>query len=436
MARTALTGARIRAQRIERGLRQADLARACDISASYLNLIEHNKRRIGGALLLRIAEALGADASRLSGGAETGVTAAIDAAAAATPRAGAERERAEDMATRFPGWARLIDAQHGEIRRLREVVERLDDRLTHDPFLSASMHSVLSSVTAIRSTSAILAQGGEIEPEWQNRFHRNIYEDSQRLAEATETLVRYLDSEPGEGAERALPQDEVDAWLARQDWRVEALEADPGADLDKLAAGLESGAAKTLAEGYLERYARDVALVPGEDLAGAIEAGETDPGRLAGRFGCDLPTMFRRLAALEAPATPSRLGYGLVACDGSGALTFRKPLPGIELPRYSAGCPLWPLFEALRRPSEPIRREMILTGRDEMRVEAFAYATLDHPAGFGGPGVVGAWMLIAPLPGGDGAGAERVGTSCRVCALPDCPARREPSVFTPRGEDA
>ncbi len=41
------------------GLQQADLARTVGISAAYLNLIEHNRRRIGGKLLIDIGRALG-----------------------------------------------------------------------------------------------------------------------------------------------------------------------------------------------------------------------------------------------------------------------------------------------------------------------------------------------------------------------------------------
>ena len=48
MPERQLTGGRIRERRIALGLRQAELAPRAGISASYLNLIEHNRRRIGG----------------------------------------------------------------------------------------------------------------------------------------------------------------------------------------------------------------------------------------------------------------------------------------------------------------------------------------------------------------------------------------------------
>ena len=46
MPRAALVGSRIRERRSLLGLRQADVARAAGISPAYLNLIEHNRRRI------------------------------------------------------------------------------------------------------------------------------------------------------------------------------------------------------------------------------------------------------------------------------------------------------------------------------------------------------------------------------------------------------
>lgn len=430
MAKEPLTGSRIRSFRIDRGIRQAELARACDISASYLNLIEHNRRRIGGALLVRIAGALDVDPGLLSAGIETGLASEIDAAAEARGMQVTQRARAEELAGRFPGWARLIAAQHREIRRLEQIIERLGDRMTHDPFLAASMHNVLSSVTAIRSASAILAKNEDIEPEWEARFHRNIFEDSQRLTEATEALVRYLDSDSAREAGATLPQDELDSWLQAEGWRIDALEADPEGDIDRIieaAEPLVSASARELARSFLRRYAADVAEVPPAALR--AEIGESvEPGHLAQRFGVGLPLIFRRLTTLGAEDLPDRQPFGLVACDAAGTLTFRKALPGFELPRYSAACALWPLFEALQRPMFPVTRVLTMTGRDEGRFETRAISELKYPLGIDGPAVAEGWMLFRPAPR-SAQSTRRIGTSCRVCAEGDCVARREPSVF-------
>ncbi|MGB8622908.1 MAG: helix-turn-helix transcriptional regulator, partial [Paracoccaceae bacterium] len=71
MAQSTLVGTRIRERRLVLGRRQADLAREVGISPAYLNLIEHNRRRIGGKLLVDLARKLDVDASALSEGAES-----------------------------------------------------------------------------------------------------------------------------------------------------------------------------------------------------------------------------------------------------------------------------------------------------------------------------------------------------------------------------
>jgi transcriptional regulator with XRE-family HTH domain len=431
-----LTGSRIRSLRLDRGLRQAELARRCDISASYLNLIEHNRRKIGGALLNRLARSLNVDPASLSEGAERALTSSVESAASRHPDTGAETDRAEDFAGRFPGWARLVEAQHREAQRLERVVEGLNDRLTHDPFLSASLHDVLSSVTAIRSASAILADGGEIAPEWQARFHRNILEDSRRLAQSAEQLVSYLDA--GADVERgmSLPQEELEVWLEGTGWSVPELEQDAGADTQGIvdaSDALVSAASRHLAQAFLEQYALDAAAVPQEALRSAVEVWNGDPAQLAARFGVSLSVIFRRLSTLPARAFPDGSPRGLVACDGSGTLVFRKPISGFDLPRYGAACPLWPLFQALQRPMQPVRQTLIMSGRDEAAFTAWAVAEVDHPSGFDGPSVVEAWMLLSPRQGlGEGEAAVGVGTSCRICAQPRCPARREPSLVARR----
>lgn len=431
MAKAPLTGSRIRSLRIDKGVRQAELARLCDISASYLNLIEHNRRRIGGALLVKIAQALDVDPSYISGVAEVRIAAEMDQAAQAHSDITIERARAEELSERFPGWARLIAAQHREIRRLEQVVDRLGDRLTHDPFLSASMHNVLTSVTAIRSASAILVQGGEIEPEWEARFHRNIYEDSQKLTEATEELVGYLDSDLDTEEGVRLPQDDLDRWLSQIGWRIDALEDNVDADLEEIVGAetaFSSVASQNLALSFLRRYAADARAIPLPILAEAVQGGAV-PADLAQRFGVSLPVVFRRLATLGQEELGETEPFGLVACDASGTLVYRKPLPGFDLPRYSAACPFWPLFKALQRPMIPLSETLQMSGRDEGQFRAIAISDVQHPAGYNGPAISEAWMLFQPA-FGEAIDMQRVGTSCRICSETACLARREPSVFS------
>ncbi|MHC0054467.1 short-chain fatty acyl-CoA regulator family protein [Actibacterium sp. D379-3] len=430
MPRSALTGTRIRERRLVLGLRQADLARTVGISPSYLNLIEHNRRRIGGKLLIDLARQLGVEAGALTEGAEATLLVALrDAAAGHTP-ASDELPRIEEFAGRFPGWAQLLADRHRRVAELERIVEVLTDRMTHDPFLSASLHEVLSRVTAIRSTAAILADTADIDPDWQARFHRNLRDDSRRLAEGAQALVSYLDDSAAGAERQSAPREEVETFLEARGYFLPELEQGSG-DIGALIAGadaLSSTPARDMARRYLERYARDAAALPLAPFAAAARDLDMEPGRLAQQFGTDPAQVMRRLATLPDAQRP--VNIGLVVCDGSGTLTFRRPLAGFALPRFGAACPLWPLYQALSRPMAPIRAVVEMPGRLPQRFLIYAFCQPARPVGFDGPLVLEASMLILPAPADENATpAQPIGTSCRICPRRDCPARREPSIL-------
>src|SRR5512146_1675550 len=109
MAR-APVGHRIRKRRQEVGKSQQGLASEVGISASYLNLIEHNKRAIGGALLHRIAAAVGLDSRSLAGTEEARLIAELGEVAADAGSIGVELSASEaaDLVAQHPRAARAI----------------------------------------------------------------------------------------------------------------------------------------------------------------------------------------------------------------------------------------------------------------------------------------------------------------------------------------
>lgn len=427
MARDTLTGSRIRERRLFLGLRQAALARQVEISASYLNLIEHNRRRIGGKLLVDIAKALGVEPSMLTEGAEVALIATLREAAADAGKPVAELDHADEFAGRFPGWAEVLAGEHRRVATLERTVQVLSDRLTHDPHLAASLHEVLSTAAAIRSTASILAETGELEPEWRDRFHRNLNEDSRRLAESSKSLVSFLDQSNTRSARRGVPQEEVEAFFTAHDYHFSAIEQEKATPKQLVAASPEllSDTARSNAQTALEQYSADAAQMPLAKIGRAISTG-LDPAGLAASFDCGLPQVLRRLAALpeDILGRPS----GLVLCDASGAILFRKPIAGFALPRFGASCPLWPLYAALARPLVPVRRQVVQHGRHAAGFECLAMAWPQTQPDFDRDPVYRAVMLILPLEDSPKA-ALAVGSSCRVCSGKDCAARREPSIL-------
>lgn len=441
MARSALSGTRIRALRTARRLGQADLARMAGISPSYLNLIEHNRRRAGPRLIEAIAGALQIPPEALDESAgDAQIEALRGAAALASPGTPPETDRAEEFLGRFPGWAGLLLLLKDRSEDQERIIERLSDRMTHDPNLSAALHEIVSAVTSVQSTAAILAESDDLEPEWRARFHTNIHADSVRLANAAEALVAYLDvSEEETGL--AAPQEELESWLERQGFHVEPTESDTPTDWDAVIEGqteLASAPARALAVGWLQRAHTDAEALPLDRLLPRlIEIFAANAGFLpevvAEEFGVDLPRLFRRLAGL--PPVQGVPRFGLAICDGSGTLTFRRPIEGFVLPRFGGACPLWPLYQALAQPNRPQRAVIEFSGRPPVRFAAHAVAVAQPPLRFDPPFVWEASMLITPvsaaMPGADVAdSALKVGSSCRVCPRPDCAARREPSIVS------
>ena len=89
----SLAGSRIRQRRMGLGLSQSALAMQAGISASYLNLIEHNKRRIAGRTLNAIARSLEIEVAELEEGLDSPLFEKLQNAAANAPRANAELDQ-------------------------------------------------------------------------------------------------------------------------------------------------------------------------------------------------------------------------------------------------------------------------------------------------------------------------------------------------------
>ncbi|MEP5730981.1 MAG: short-chain fatty acyl-CoA regulator family protein [Sulfitobacter sp.] len=428
MAREALTGSRIRERRVMAGFKQADLARQIGISASYLNLIEHNRRRIGGKLLLNISAALGVEPQVLTDGAEAALIATLREAADQMGLSGPEAERADEFAGRFPGWADVLAGTSRRITALEQTVEALTDRLAHDPHLAASMHELLTTAAAIRSTAAILAETETLQPEWRDRFHANINEDSRRLSDSAQALVSYLDTDAEAEDAASSPQEEVGMFLSAHQFSFDRLEAREDApnhisDFIAQAPELVSQAAKHIAGVVLRQVVEDADALPLETLRQTIAAIGTDPLTLAQHLHCPVALILRRLAALP------ELGAGLVVCDRSGSVIFRKSVEGFTVPRHGSSCPLWPLFAVLGRPGVVVTERINQLGRARAQFDSFATCETLGSTGYNTPPLVQAVMLLMPTKAGAGEGTP-MGSSCRVCPHDACLARREPSILT------
>ncbi len=434
--RKSLAGTRIREARRKSNMTQKALAQATGISASYLNLIEHNRRPVAGKVLLGIARALKMPVASLTDGAESALLGDLHAAAAHWGDSSAETGTADEMISRFPGWAGLLAGLYRQSRDQEAAIAALSDRLTHDPFLAESLHSMLSNITAIRSTSNILKSIDDIEPAQQSRFHNIIHEESRRLTDAAQALVTYFDHVSDQTGGSATPEEALDRFLQQHGYVFP--EIDSGAltvsEILMREATLKNPESRELAKGFLEIYARDTKQMPLADFAIAAKECAYNPGVLAQKFNTGLASVFRRLSGLkrrdiDAPE------MGLIVVNAAGRAILRRPLRDFALPRHGNACPRWPLFQAFAQPTRPITARLDLPagqqficlasaqdicGEDfgqmpEYQASMLFISTTDLP-------LIESWLpATGPV--------QEIGISCRICPRSNCQTRAEPQIL-------
>lgn len=453
-------GVRIRERRRQLGVTQAALARQVEISASYLNLIEHNKRRIAGALVARIAEALDIDAQELDGAGERRLAESLTeiAAVPAVSGLGVEQNAVGELLGRFPGWSRALAALARSEREATAQARALGDRLTHDVFLAENVHRMLNRVSAIRSAAEILTQSEDVDQAARKQFQAMIFEEAKALADVGEALAAYFDR-LDEPTRSLTPVDEVEALFEASSNRFPELEAaaaetahmvvDPAPGARRMAARriaetdlaptvmqalagrteIETAPAHARALDALTQYAADAILAPMPRFAELAKSLAYDVEALADAAGLEMETTFRRLTALSQEDEAPRFGY--FQANAAGAVTELLELPGLSAPRYAAACPLWILYRAQQSPGAILRQlAEFPTGA---RFVFVARARNVGQTGFGRPRhyltdmltmseADAAKTVYAP----DAATpAEAVGPACRLCRRPTCPQRVE-----------
>jgi len=448
MPRTIL-GTRIRERRRALGITQVEVARRIGISASYLNLIERNKRRIAGALLRRTAEALELRLEDLDGAAERRLLEALSEIALQPNfrTIGVEAEGTGELIGRYPGWARAIAALARSEREASDAARALADRLTHDPFLGETVHRMLTRIASVRSAAEILAEFPDIQTSQRDRFHRILREESSALTDVAEALAAYFDKIIE--TDRSLtPLDEVEALFDAHESRfgeIEAVAAGPhqesgpqlisaqiGPLIDRIVARQNPALttpALARARSALETYARAAVKAPMAAFAPCAAELRYDLEAIAQTTGLDFETICQRLTALPAGEGVPRFGY--FRANAAGTIIEMHGLPGLVAPRYASACPLWILYRAQQSPELVLRQWALFPSG--VRFVFLARARRTGPAGFGLSRHYVTDMVAlseadarhtvyAP----DAAVAvEEVGPACRLCPRRSCPHRVE-----------
>lgn len=252
MSYRSTVGPRVRERRRVLGITQSALATRIGISPSYLNLIESGRRNIGGTVLKRIAAELDVSIDDLDGAAQRRLVDDLSSVAVEPMLAELHLDpaSAEELAGRHDGWAQALVRLHRAVLDRTQAVSALSDRLNHDPFLGDAVHSMLSRVSAIRSSSEILETIDDLEPDQRTRFLSIIAAESARLSDVAQALAAFFDKAHTE-TRSITPAEEVDDFLLERGNHFPSLEQ---ASIDfRAAAGIEGDCRESQLAEYLER---------------------------------------------------------------------------------------------------------------------------------------------------------------------------------------
>ena len=404
-------GIRIRNYRKIMGLSQVNLARAIPISPSYLNLIEANKRDVGGTLLHRIAAELNVDLLDLTGDSETRLINEL-AEAFANPLLAPLKLEVEDAHVLVAQLPKMAKALHICFRGFLDAsasANALSNRLQSDPLFSQLLHQMLSQITAIRSTTEILRDVPGISEQKLQNFHNLVFDESRALSTVTQSLIAQFDLEV-EDHHSQSPSREVNDMIIGEDNFFPELEhaaksirsnlglsshlsedeinnilkgngvppLDPQADapatirfklarrlvklqcqdlVSKLSKDqrLTTPDAQLIAAQALTSYCAGALLFPYKEFLQAAKSAAYDVEFLAQLYGASFEQIAHRLVTLKDPQNPG-IPFGFLRTDPSGFLTKQFPLPGLLMPNAGHACPLWIIYKSLQQPEQVVRQ--------------------------------------------------------------------------------
>ena len=359
-------GAKVRALRRGRTMTQVQLAERLGISASYLNLIEHNRRSLSAPLLIRLAGIFELDLRSLSSEQHAREVADLlevfgdpvfDAHDVTTGEV-------KDLVATCPSAAKAVLGLYRAFRGAREAADTLTARLTDGDLEgagSAQLPTEEVSDLVQRHMNHFPELEAEAEALWRDgRLDR---EDlgaalARRLGDLG-VQVRLGRTDEMDGAVRRYDPHARVLWLSevlRRGSRHFQLAHELGLQtmaqvLDRFAAdpALTSEPSRRLARVALANYFAGAVLMPYGRFLEAAQGERYDIELLGHRFRVGFEQICHRLTTLRRPGAEG-VPFHMVRVDIAGNISKRFSASGLRFARFSGACPRWTVFEAFTTP--------------------------------------------------------------------------------------
>lgn len=452
-------GAKVRAFRRRENLTQVQLAQRLGISASYLNLIEANRRPLPASLLIKLAQVFRVDLHSFAADEDARLVADLFEAFA-DPLFESEAlssTEVREMATASPSAARAVLTLYRAYQTARQSTEHLSARLSDDQELTGVDLSHLPSEQVSDLIQRHMNHFPELE-EGAEKLWRDAKLDGEDLYPK---LIRYLENELGvtvriarKGSERGtlrrfdqngrtlslselLPTRSRQFQLAHQIGLLtqhdllRRLTEDPH---------LTSPESRALARVALANYFAGAVLMPYGRFLEAAREERYDIDVIGRRFRMGFEQVSHRLTTLRR-AGAEGVPFHMIRIDVAGNISKRFTASGIRFPRFSGVCARWNVFAAFLTPGM-IRIQL---SRMEDGTCYFCIARTIHRDSGGYRAVhpvqaIGLGCRVSDaraLVYSDGVDLDQlenatpVGITCRICDRSDCEQRTLPSLRHP-----
>lgn len=450
MAKT-FVGSRVRQLRSERGFSQAALAQMLEISPSYLNQIEHDARPLTVAVLLRITEVFGVDATFFASQDDTRLVAELrEVTMDRDLDLDVDMAEVAEVVSAHPAVARALVNLH---RRYRMTTARLAEA-TEDRFSDGS------------GTGAITMPHEEVRDFFYQR--QNYLHELDTAAEDLTVRMRMHRAELARELSDRLTMvhgvhiirraDLGDTVLHRYDPATRTLEISnqlsSGQQVFKMATELAylefgelidaqvqegkftSDSARRLARLGLAGYFAAATVLPYRQFHDVSENFRYDIERLSAFYQVSYETICHRLSTLQRPSMRG-VPFSFVRVDRAGNMSKRQSATGFHFSSSGGTCPLWNVYETFANPGKIlVQIAQMPDGRNYMWVAR----TIERRASrYGQPGKTFAIGLGCEIRHANrlvysegldlsSDSATPIGAGCRVCERDNCPQRAFPAL--------
>ena len=359
-------GPKIKAFRRQLGLQANKFAEQINISPSYLNLIESNKRRIDGNLLIKISKELRVNLSDLTSKSDINLENDIselldDQLFEDLDILGPE---VKDLVNTNPKIAKaLIKLGDNFKQKDHEIVNKVED---------ISGKKIDSRKTAFPGEviSDFLQDNKNYFPKLEN-FANKVFEKVQKNNRTRYiALCEYLQSEYKIKVKDVIPEEDKPfskifnknkKELLLSDYNtLETKKLHAAAQIAQEGASKEiddylskfkfpSDESKRLTQVALLNYCGAAILMPYKLFHSECKKLKYDLELLQNTFATSFEQVAHRVTCLQDPELPG-IPFHMLRTDIAGNISKRFSLSGIEIPRYGGACPRWNVYSAFTRP--------------------------------------------------------------------------------------